>query len=211
MSSLDQLLPVLLGLLAVCALIAAIARSRRVSTKQRVSSRPDSDLDDGDEDQDLIAVDYEWIDEPLRASEILRLAPVGRRPPLAGTPPFLAVFTANRQSHSADFNDPVEFDQMFRDISDGRIASVLLMFEHDKDHVERFLLAHEIDLPTLIGASSELESLLTDFRGNRHFGQMVVVNTASGRAVVRVLAANRGLGPVPVASKRALIEKILTP
>ena len=211
MSSLDQLLPVLLGLLAVCALIAAIARSRRVSTKQRVSSRPDSDLDDGDEDQDLIAVDYEWIDEPLRASEILRLAPVGRRPPLAGTPPFLAVFTANRQSHSADFNDPVEFDQIFRDISDGRIASVLLMFEHDKDHVERFLLAHEIDLPTLIGASSELESLLTDFRGNRHFGQMVVVNTASGRAVVRVLAANRGLGPVPVASKRALIEKILTP
>ena len=209
MSSLDQLLPVLLGLLSGCALIGAIARSRRVSARQRVPSGPDSDLDDGDEDQDLIAVDYQWIDAPLRASEILGLAPVGRRPPLAKVPPLLAVFTANRQSHSADFNDPVEFDQMFRDISDGRIASVLLMFEHDKDHVERFLLAHEIDLPTLIGASSELESLLTDFRGNRHFGQMVVVNTASGRAVVRVLVANRGLGAVPVASKRALIEKIL--
>ena len=209
MSSLDQLLPVLLGLLSVCALIAAIARSRWVSTKQGVSSGPESDLDDGDEDQDLIAVDYEWIDEPLRASEILGLAPVGRHPPLAEVPPFLAVFTANRQSHSADFNDPVEFDQMFRDISDGRIASVLLILEHDKGQVERFLLAHELDLPALIGASSELESLLADYQGNRHFGQMVVVNTASGRAVVRVLVANRGLGPVPVASKKALVEKIL--
>ncbi len=209
MSSLDQLLPVLLGLLSVCALIAAIARSRWVSTKQGVSSGPDSDLDDGDEDQDLIAIDYEWIDEPLRASEILGLAPVGRHPPLAKVPPFLAVFTANRQSHSADFNDPVEFDQIFRDISDGRIASVLLIFEHDKGQVERFLLAHEIDLPALIGASSELDSPLTHYQGNRHFGQMVVVDTASGRAVVRVLVANRGLGPVPVASKKALVEKIL--
>ena len=106
----------------------------------------------------------------------------------------LAVFTANRQSHSADFNDPVEFDRMFRDITGGRIASVLLMFEHDKAQVERFLLTHELDLPALIGASSELERPLTDFQGNRHFGQMVVVNTASGRAVVRVLVANRGLG-----------------
>ena len=209
MSSLDQLLPVLLGLLSVCALIAAIARSRWVSTKQRVSSGPDSDPDDGGDHQDLIAVDYEWIDEPLRASEVLGLKTVGRHPPLAEVPPFLAVFTANRQSHSADFNDTVEFDQMFRDISDGRIASVLLMFEHDKGQVERFLLAHELDLPALIGASSGLESLLTDFQGNRHFGLMVMVNTASGRAVARVLVANQGLGPVPVASKRALIEKIL--
>ncbi len=209
MSSLDQLLPVLLGLLSVCALIAAIARSRWVSTRQGISSGPDSDPDDGDDRQDLIAVDYEWIDEPLRASEILGLKPVGKHPPLAKVPPFLAVFTANRQSHSADFNDPVEFDRMFRDITGGRIASVLLMLEDDKDQVERFLLAHEIDLPTLIRASSELESLLTDFQGNRNFGQMVVANTASGRAVVRVLVANRGLGPVPVASKKALIEKIL--
>ncbi len=204
--SLDQLLPVVLGLLSFGLLVRVIILRLR-SRRSPDASAAHFGVDDGG--GDLIAVDYEWIDEPLRASEVLGLKTVGRHPPLAEVPPFLAVFTANRQSHSADFNDTVEFDQMFRDISDGRIASVLLMFEHDKGQVERFLLAHELDLPALIGASSGLESLLTDFQGNRHFGLMVMVNTASGRAVARVLVANQGLGPVPVASKRALVEKIL--
>ncbi len=208
----EQLLQVVLGLLSLTVLtgIAVRARrARRARARKACSRRPQAPSHGEKDDGDLIGITYEWIDEPLRTSEILGLEPVGTYPPLVGIPPFLAAFTANRRSHSTRFNDLVEFDQAFRKMGDGRIASVLLMLERDREQVERFLLAHELELPALIGASPGLESLLTRYEDRSVPEQMVILNSTSGRTVVRVLLESFRMGFIPLASKEALIEMVL--
>lgn len=197
---------VVLGLLSLTVLTGIAVRAR---ARKAYSRRPQAPSHGEKDDGDLIGITYEWIDEPLRASEILGLEPVGTCPPPAGIPPFLAACTANRRSHSTRFNDLVEFDHAFREIGDGRIASVLLMLERDREQVERFLLAHELELPALIGASPELESLLTRYEDRSVPEQMVILNSTTGRTVVRVLLESFRMGFIPLASKKALIEMVL--
>lgn len=205
----EQLLQVVLGLLSLTVLTSIAVRARRARAREADSRRRQAPSQGKKDDGDLIGITYEWIDEPLRASEILGLEPVSTCPPPAGIPPFLAVFTANRRSHPTRFNDLVEFDQAFREVGDGRIASVLLMLERDREQVERFLLAHELELPALIGASPGLESLLTRYEDRTVPEQMVILNSTSGRTVVRVLLESFRTGFIPLASKEALIEMVL--
>ncbi|MCY3969699.1 MAG: hypothetical protein OXG74_07185 [Acidobacteria bacterium] len=200
---------VVLGLLSLTFLASIVVRARRARARKANARRRPAPSHDEHDDGDLIGITYEWIDEPLRASEILGLESVGRCPPLAGIPPFLAVFTANRRSHSTRFNDLVEFDQAFREIGDGRIASVLLMLERDREQVERFLLAHELELPALIGASPGLESLFAKHQDRSVPEQMVILNSTTGRTVVCVLLESFRTGFTPLASKKALIEMVL--
>ena len=192
------------------------AHSRRTAAVQQRDDASEEEL--AEEDEDLAGIAHAWIDQPIRASEILALRSLGERPPLAGTPPFLAVFTANRTSLPTQFNDVVEFDRLFREMGDDRIGSVFVMLEEDRDQAERFLLAHELDVPALIGPSPALEEQLTDStdlapRGpaimtRRFREQLVILNTGSGRAVVRALLTD-SRPPIPLASKRALIERVL--
>ncbi|MDE2692051.1 MAG: hypothetical protein OXI49_16225 [Acidobacteriota bacterium] len=205
----DQLSQVVLGLLSFAVLASFVVRARRARARKADARRPQAPSHGESDDGDLIGITYEWIDEPLRASEILGLEPVGRCPPLTGIPPFLAVFMANRRSHSTRFNDLVEFDQAFHEIGDGRIASVLLMLEHDREQVERFLLAHELELPAMIGAPPGLEGLLAKHQDRSVPGQMVILNSTTGRTVVRVLLESFRMGFIPLASKKALIERVL--
>ena len=205
----EQLLQVVLGLLSFGVLISVVVRSRRKPAGNAEARRRGTLPDDEDDELDLIGITYDWIDDRLRASEILGLETVGRCPPLAEAPPFLAVFTANRRSHSTRFNDLVEFDQAFRELGDGRIASVLLMLERDREQVERFLLAHELELPAVIGASPGLESFLTKYDDGSVSEQMVILNSTTGRTVARVLLESFRTGFIPLASKRALIEAVL--
>lgn len=198
-----------MGLLSLTVLASIVVRAQRARARRADARRRQAPSHGESDDGDLIGITYEWIDEPLRASEILVLEPVGRYPPLAGVPPFLAVFTANRRSHSTRFNDLVEFDQAFREIGDGRIASVLLMLERDRQQVERFLLAHELELPALIGASPGLESLLAKHQDRSVPEQMVILNSTTGRTVVCVLLESFRTGFIPLASKKALIEMVL--
>ena len=200
---------VVLGLLSLTVLTGIVVRARRARAGKSDSRRRQAPSHGENDDRDLIGITYEWIDEPLRASEILGLEPVGTCPPPAGIPPFLAVFTANRHSHSTRFNDLVEFDQAFREVGDDRIVSVLLMLERDREQVERFLLAHELELPTLVGASPALESLLTRYEDRSVPEQMVILSSTTGRTVVRVLLESFRTGFIPLASKKALIEMVL--